>query len=155
MSCGQRQAGRQLLTCGVEGAVSEPKRPHDERVRAFLAPEFVAVLWGELVAVHATELFGMMSQGRKTGLLFIERRGVERLFGFVGGELVFGTSTAGTEADDAPAAVLGLLREQPGGAFTFLRAPAAKIPRAFPPRNTQHVVLDSLRKLDETSRLAG
>jgi len=115
--------------------VSEPKRPHDERVRAFLAPEFVAVLWG--------------------GLLFIERRGVERLFGFVGGELVFGTSTAGTEADDAPAAVLGLLREQPGGAFTFLRAPAAKIPRAFPPRNTQHVVLDSLRKLDETSRLAG
>src|SRR5437667_4103730 len=97
----------------------------------------------------------MMSQGRKTGLLFIERRGVERLFGFVGGELVFGTSTAGTEADDAPAAVLGLLREQPGGAFTFLRAPAAKIPRAFPPRNTQHVVLDSLRKLDETGRLAG
>ena len=135
--------------------MSEPKRPQDERVRGFLAPEFVAVLWGELLAVHATELFGMMSQGRKTGLLFIERRGVERLFGLVAGELVFGTSTAQAEADDAAAAVLGLLREQPGGTFTFLRGPAGKVPRAFPPRNTQHVVLDSLRKLDESGRLAG
>src|SRR5437879_4307761 len=97
----------------------------------------------------------MMSQGRKTGLLFIERRGVERLFGFVGGELVFGTSTAEAEADGAPAAVLGLLGEQPGGAFTFLRAPAGKVPRAFPPRSTQQILLDSLRKLDETGRLAG
>jgi hypothetical protein len=135
--------------------VSEPKRPQNDRLRGFLAPEFVAVLWGELVAVHATELFGMMSQGRKTGLLFIERRGVERLFGFVGGDLVFGTSTAEAEADDAAAAVLGLLREQPGGTFTFLRGLAGKVPRAFPPRNTQHVVLDSLRKLDESGRLAG
>jgi hypothetical protein len=134
--------------------VSEPKRPQNERVRGFLAPEFVAVLWGELVAVHATELFGMMSQGRKTGLLFIERRGVERLFGLVDGDLVFGTSTAEGEAD-AAAAVLGLLGEQPGGSFTFLRGTAGKVPRAFPPRNTQHVVLDSLRKLDESGRLAG
>jgi hypothetical protein len=135
--------------------VSEPKRPHNERLRGFLAPEFVAVLWGELVAVHATELFGMMSQGRKTGVLFIERRGVERLFGLVDGDLVFGTSTAEAEADDAAAAVLGLLGEQPGGSFTFLRGTASKVPRAFPPRNTQHVVLDSLRKLDESGRLAG
>jgi uncharacterized protein DUF4388 len=135
--------------------LSEPKRPQNERVRGFLAPEFVAVLWGELLAVHATELFGMMSQGRKTGLLFIERSGVERLFGFVDGELVFGTSTAEGEADDAPAGMLGLLRQPPGGTFTFLRGPAARVPRAFPPRNTQQVVLDSLRKLDETGRLAG
>jgi len=136
-------------------ALSEPERPHDERVRGFVAPEFVAVLWGELVALHATELFGMMSQGRKTGLLFIERRGVERLFGFVAGDLVFGTSTAGAEADDALAAVLGLLREQPGGSFTFLRGPGGKVPRAFPPKNTQQVLLDSLRKLDESGRLTG
>jgi len=146
--------------------VSEPKRPHDERVRAFLAPEFVAVLWGELVAVHATELFGMMSQGRKTGLLFIERRGVERLFGLVAGVCVDRVRRRpiliATDLGNALllssiplAGLLGRLREQPGGAFTFLRAPAAKIPRAFPPRNTQHVVLDSLRKLDETGRLAG
>jgi len=135
--------------------VSEPKRPQNERVRGFLAPELVAVLWGELVAVHATELFGMMSQGRKTGLLFIERRGVERLFGFVAGDLVFGTSTAAAEADDALAAVLGLLREQPGGSFTFLRGPVGQVPRAFPARNTQQVLLDSLRKLDESGRLAG
>jgi Domain of unknown function (DUF4388) len=134
--------------------LSEPKRPQDERVRGFLAPEFVAVLWGELVALHATELFGMMSQGRKTGLLFIERRGVERLFGFVAGDLVFGTSTAAGEADPL-VAVLELLREQPGGSFTFLRGPAGQVPRAFPPRNTQQVLLDSLRKLDESGRLAG
>jgi hypothetical protein len=135
--------------------VSEPKRPQNERVRGFLRPEFVAVLWGELVALHATELFGMMSQGRKTGLLFIERRGVERLFGFVAGDLVFGTSTTAAEADDALVGVLGLLREQPGGSFTFLRGPAGQVPRAFPPRNTQQVLLDSLRKLDESGRLAG
>jgi len=135
--------------------VSEAKRPQDQRLRVFLAPEFVAVLWGELLALHATELFGMMSQGRKTGLLFIERRGVERLFGFVGGELVFGTSTAGAEANDALAALLGLLREQPGGSFTFLRGPGDKVPRAFPPKNTQQLLLDSLRKLDESGRLAG
>jgi len=116
---------------------------------------FVAVLWGELVAVHATELFGMMSQGRKTGLLFIDSHGVERLFAFVNGELVLGTSTAAKEGDDAEAAVLGLFRQPPGGSFTFLRGPAAEVPRAFPPRSTQQVVLDSLRKLDETGRLAG
>ena len=129
--------------------MSEPKRPHDERVRAFLAPEFVAVLWGELVAVHATELFGMMSQGRKTGLLFIERRGVERLFGFVGGELVFGTSTAGTEADDERKAVLGLVRVDGPGTFTFLCAPATAVPHATRRQNVQEVVLDALRRLDE------
>jgi hypothetical protein len=135
--------------------VSEPKKPQNERIRELLGPEFVAVLWGELVAVHAAELFGMMSQGRKTGLLFVERSGVERIFGFVNGELVLGRSTVSTEGDDGPAAVLGLLDQQPGGTFTFLRGPAAKVPRAFPPRNTQHLVLDSLRKLDESGRLAG
>jgi Domain of unknown function (DUF4388) len=135
--------------------VSEPKRPEDPRVRDFLAPELVAVLWGELLAVHPTELLGMMSQGRKTGLLFVEREGVERLFGFVNGEMVLAISTAGAEKDDAREAVLGLLRQQTGGTFTFLRGPLAQVPRAFPPLNTQQVVLDSLRKLDESGRLAG
>jgi len=55
----------------------------------------------------------------------------------------------------AVAGVLALLREPPGGTFTFLRGPPAQVPRAFPPRNTQQVLLDSLRKLDETGRLAG
>jgi hypothetical protein len=135
--------------------VSEPKSPEHQRVRDFLAPELVAVLWGELLAVHPTELLGMMSQGRKTGLLFVEREGVERLFGFVNGEMVLAISTVGTERDDAREAVLGLLRQQTGGTFTFLRGPLAQVPRAFAPLNTQQVVLDSLRKLDETGRLAG
>ena len=74
--------------------MSEPKRPQHPRIRDLLAPGLVAVLWGELTAVHAAELFGMMSQGRKTGLLFVERAGVERIFGFVNGELVLGRSTA-------------------------------------------------------------
>jgi hypothetical protein len=135
--------------------VSEPKSPEHQRVRDFLAPELVAVLWGELLAVHPTELLGMMSQGRKTGLLFVEREGVERLFGFVNGEMVLAISTAGAERDDAREAVLGLMRQQTGGTFTFLRGPLAQVPRAFAPLNTQQVVLDSLRKLDETGRLAG
>ena len=135
--------------------MTEPKRPQHQRVGRFVSPVFVAVLWGELVAVHATELFGMMSQGRKTGLLFIDSHGVERLFAFVNGELVLGTSTAAKEGDDAEAAVVGLFRQPPGGSFTFLRGPAAEVPRAFPARSTQQVVLDSLRKLDETGRLAG
>ncbi len=97
----------------------------------------------------------MMSQGRKTGLLFIEREDVERLFGFVNGEMVLAISTARAEGDDVRAAVLGLLRQQTGGTFTFLRGPAGRVPRAFPPLNTQEVVLDSLRKLDETGRLTG
>jgi len=135
--------------------VSQAKRPQHQRVRDFLAPELVAVLWGELLAVHPTELLGMMSQGRKTGLLFIEREDVERLFGFVNGEMVLAISTARAEGDDVRAAVLGLLRQQTGGTFTFLRGPAGMVPRAFPPLNTQEVVLDSLRKLDETGRLTG
>ena len=135
--------------------MSEAKRPQHERIRDLVTPEFVSVLWGELAAVHPTELFGMMSQGRKTGLLFVERGGVERLFGLVNGEMVLGVSTAPAEGYDVRAAVLGLLEQQPGGTFTFLRASAAKVPRAFPPQNTQEIVLDSLRKLDETDRLAG
>jgi hypothetical protein len=136
-------------------AVSEPKEPQHQRVRDFLAPGLVAVLWGELLAVHPTELLGMMSQGRKTGLLFVEREGVERLFGFIHGELVLAISTSRAEADDARAAVFGLVGQQAGGTFTFLRGPAGMVPRAFPPLNTQEVVLDSLRKLDETGRLTG
>jgi hypothetical protein len=135
--------------------VNEPKTPQHQRVRDFLPPGLVAVLWGELLAVHPTELLGMMSQGRKTGLLFIEREGVERLFGFVHGELVLAISTVRGEGDDARAAVFGLMGQQTGGTFTFLRGPAAMVPRAFPPLNTQEVVLDSLRKLDETGRLTG
>jgi hypothetical protein len=135
--------------------VSEPKRPEHQRIRDFLAPGLVAVLWGELLAVHPTELLGMMSQGAKTGLLFIEREGVERLFGFVSGEMVLAISTVRAEKDDARAAVLGLIGQQAGGTFTFLRGSAGMVPRAFPPLNTQEVVLDSLRKLDETGRLTG
>ena len=135
--------------------MSEPKKPQHERVRDFLVPGLVPVLWGELRAVHPAEVFGMMSQGRKSGLLFVERDGIERLFGFVNGELVLGISTAGAEGEDARAGVLGLLRQQTGGTFTFLRGPAGIVPRAFPPQNTQQVVLDSLRNLDETGRLAG
>jgi len=135
--------------------MSEPKRPQHQRVRDLLDPDLVAVLWGELLAVHPTELFGMMSQGGKTGLLFIEREGVERLFGFVGGELVLGISSLEAEGENARAALLGLLRQQPGGTFTFLRGPAGMVPRGFPPQNTQQILLDSLRELDETGRLAG
>ena len=148
-------AASATVVAGGSGPLSEPKRPQNDRIRGLLGPEFVAVLWGELTAIHGAELFGMMSQGRKTGLLFVERAGVERIFGFVNGELVLGRSTAPAEADDGSAAVLGLLDHQPGGTFTFLRGPVAKVPRAFPPRNTQQLVLESLRKLDDSGRLAG
>ena len=135
--------------------MSEPVRPKHSRICELLATGFKAVLWGELPSMPATELFGVVSQGRKTGFLFIERDGVERVFGFVEGELVFGLSTAPTEAEDARKAVLGLLHQQPGGTFTFLRGPSARVPHSLPPQNTQEVVLDALRQLDETRRLVG
>jgi hypothetical protein len=140
---------------GGAGDVNQPKRPQHQRVRDHLGPGLVAVLWGELLAVHPTEVLGMMSQSRKTGFLFVERDGVERLFGFINGELVLGTSTAGGEEDDPSAAVLGLLRQPAGGTFTFLRGPAGMVPPAFPPQNMQRLMMDSLLKLDETGQLAG
>jgi hypothetical protein len=95
---------------------------------------------------------GGLRHGRgpaKTGLLFVGRDGVERIFGFQDGDLVFGFSTVLAEAEDAREAVLGLIRMSGGGSFTFLAGPASAIPQAVQRHNVQEVVLDALRRLDE------
>ena len=113
------------------------------------------MLWGELKSVQAPELFAIVANGRKTGLLLVWRDGIERAFGFLDGELVFGFSTASAETDDARESVLALVRDEPpGGTFTFLRAPAEAVPRSMDPVRTEEIVLDAVRKLDETRRVA-
>jgi hypothetical protein len=136
--------------------VSEPIRPEHPRIRGLLTPDFKAVLWGDLSSLHVTELVAVLSQGRKTGMLLVEREGAERLFGFVDGEVVsaFHTGRPESEPQDASATLLGLL-EKPGGTFTFLRGPAGSVPKGFPALSTQEVVLEALRRLDESKRLAG
>jgi hypothetical protein len=118
-----------------------------------LQPELQAVLWGNLGSIHPTEVFDIVAQGRKTGLLLVNRDGIERVFGFHEGDLVFGFSTALDEADDAREAVLGLVRVAGAGSFTFLSAPAKAIPQAIRRQNVQEVVLDALRRLDEGKAL--
>jgi hypothetical protein len=118
-----------------------------------LQPEVQAVLWGDLASIHATEVFDIVAQGRKTGLLLMSRDGIERIFGFHEGDLVFGFSTAVDEGDDARESVLGLVRAAGAGSFTFLSAPAKAIPQALRRQNVQEVVLDALRRLDEGEAL--
>ncbi|TMB26545.1 MAG: hypothetical protein E6J62_20395 [Deltaproteobacteria bacterium] len=100
--------------------MTSPLRAEHPRIRELLQPDVRAVLWGELASTHATEVFDIVAQGRKTGLLLISRDGIERIFGF---------HSAGT--------------------FTFLSAPATAIPQSVRRQNVQEVVLDALRRLDE------
>jgi hypothetical protein len=129
--------------------VTSPLSSEHPRIRALLLPDVQAVLWGDLASIHPTEVFDIVAQGRRTGLLFVSRDGVERIFGFHDGDLVFGFSTANDEGDDAREAVLGLVRVDGPGSFTFLCAPATGIPHATRRQNVQEVVLDALRRLDE------
>ena len=129
--------------------MNSPLRVEHPRIRALLRSEAQAVLWGDLASMHPTEVFDIVAHGRKTGLLFVSREGVERIFGFHEGDLVFGFSTAPGEAEDAREAVLGLVRVAAGGSFTFLAAPASAIPQAVQRQNVQEVVLDALRRMDE------
>jgi hypothetical protein len=135
--------------------LSEPLRPEHPRIRELLTEQFRPVLWGEMNSVQAPELFAIVSNARKTGVLLVARDGVERIFGFENGDMVFGFSTASAEGQDAREAVLALVRAQPGGTFTFLRAPGPAVPRSMEPVRTEEVVLDALRKLDESRRLTG
>jgi hypothetical protein len=135
--------------------LSEPLRPEHPRIRELLTEQFRPVLWGEMNSVQAPELFAIVANARKTGVLLVVRDGVERAFGFEDGDMVFGFSTAPAEAGDARESVLSLVRAQPGGTFTFLRAPGSAVPRSMDPARTEEIVLDALRKLDEIRRLAG
>ena len=129
--------------------MTSPLRAEHPRIRELLQPDVQAVLWGELASIHATEVFDIVAQGRKTGLLLVSRDGIERIFGFDEGDLVFGFSTAVDEGDDAREAVLGVVRAAGAGSFTFLCAPAKAIPQSVGRQNVQEVVLDALRRLDE------
>jgi hypothetical protein len=136
--------------------VSQPLRPEHPRIRALVTDEFRPVLWGELRSVQAPELFAIVANGRKTGILLVSRDGIERVFGFLDGELVYGFSTASAEADDTRESVLALVRGQPpGGTFTFLRAPAPAVPRSMEPMRAEELVLDALRKIDESRQMTG
>ena len=133
--------------------MTSPLSVEHPRIRELFQPEAHAVLWGDLASIHATEVFDIVAQGRKTGLLLMSRDGTERVFGFHEGDLVFGFSTAVDEGDDAREAVLGLVRAAGAGSFTFLSAPAKAIPQATRRQNVQEVVLDALRRLDEEEAL--
>jgi hypothetical protein len=134
--------------------VNTSLRAEHPRIRELLRPEIHAGLWGDLASMHPTEVFDIVAHGRKTGLLFVTCAGVERIFGFQEGDLVFGFSTALGEAEDAREAVLGLVRVAGCGTFIFLAGPASAIPHAIYRQNVQEVVLDALRRLDEGAVVA-
>jgi len=133
--------------------VTSPLRAEHPRIRELLQREVQAVLWGDLASIHATEVFDIVAQGRKTGLLLVLRDGIERIFGFLEGDLVFGFSSAPGEGDDAREAVLGLVRVAGAGSFTFLSAATPEVPHSVRRQNVQEVVLDALRRLDEGEAL--
>jgi hypothetical protein len=133
--------------------VTSSHRAEHPRIRALLHPDVQAVLWGDLASIRPTEVFDIVAHGKKTGLLVAIQDDVERVFGFHDGDLVLGFSSSLEEGDDAREAVLGLVRTDQGGIFTFLRAPACAIPQATRRQNVQEVVLDALRRLDEEDAL--
>ncbi len=120
-----------------------------ERVRVLLAnfPGFRPVMWGE----HSLDLLNMLNQMGRSGLLVVRGEdGSERALAFDSGDVTWAASTVVQEGDRIAEVVYGLIA-LPSGSFTFLRAPEGSLPRGER-QPTHHLLLDSLRRLDEARR---
>ena len=124
------------------------------------------VLAGDLAAIPPSDLISLLHQSRRTGILLATSGGVERCAVLIEGQVTWVGSTSPTErlvveqaegpAEDlwkqldekAIEIVFGLLAAE-SGTFTFLRPPeGARLPAVFA-LDTQAVLLDGLRRIDE------
>jgi hypothetical protein len=128
----------------------------------------VPVLAGDVAGIPPSDVLSLLHQGRHTGVLFAATHGIERCAVLIDGQVTWAASTspaeqqagraaeASTESDevwkplDAKALeiVFGLLAAEEGS-FAFFRAPPeARLPAVFA-LDTQAVLLEGLRRLDE------
>ena len=124
------------------------------------------VLAGDLAAIPPSDLISLLHQSRRTGILLTSSGGVERCAVLIDGQVTWVGSTSPTErlvveqvearAEDlwkqldekAIEIVFGLLAAE-SGTFTFLRpVDGARLPAVFA-LDTQAVLLDGLRRIDE------
>ena len=120
-----------------------------ERVRLLLAsfPGFRPVMWGE----HSLDLLNMLNQMGRSGLLIVRGEDAsERALAFECGDITWAASTEPSEGDRIEDVVYGLVALQ-AGAFTFLRGPEGSL-AGGERQPTHHLLLDSLRRLDEARR---
>ena len=123
-------------------------------------------LAGDLAEIPPSDLLSLLHQGRRSGILLASSHGIERCAVLIDGQVTWAASTSPAErievhGPDVPEEqlwkqldekaieiVFGLLAADTG-TFTFLRAPAGvKLPAVFA-LDTQAVLLDGLRRLDE------
>jgi hypothetical protein len=112
--------------------------------------EWKIVLWGDLGGMPATELLNILSLGNRTGLLLVRGEdGSERALGLHGGAASWQASSEMMERNvrDLAYGLVGLHK----GVFTFLRGP---VPPGEGP-SVQEILLDGLRRLDESRELTG
>lgn len=123
-------------------------------------------LAGDLAEIPPSDLLSLLHQGRRSGILLASTGGVERCAVLIDGQVTWVGSTSPAErlvVEQAEAStdelwkqldekaieiVFGLLAAE-SGTFTFLRAAeGARLPAVFA-LDTQSVLLDGLRRLDE------
>ncbi len=122
-------------------------------------------LAGDLAEVPPSDLLSLLHQGRRSGILLASSHQVERCVVLIDGQVTWAASTSPAERmvvanlttgkdpwkqldEKAIEIVFGLLGSE-SGTFTFLRAAAGvKLPAVFA-LDTQAVLLDGLRVLDE------
>lgn len=126
----------------------------------------VPVLAGDLAEIPPSDLLSLLHQGRRTGILLASSNGVERCTVLIDGQVTWVASSSPAERlmvqkedatnDDlwkqldekAIEVVYGLLAAE-SGTFTFFRAATdVRLPAVFA-LDTQAVLLDGLRRLDE------
>ncbi len=112
--------------------------------------EWKVVLWGELAGMPAADLLNILSHGNRSGILLVHGEDdSERALGLCSGNITWFATSEPVE-QTARDLAFGLVRLQKG-AFTFLRG-------AVPPGEgptVQEVLLDGLRRLDESREMTG
>jgi hypothetical protein len=108
-----------------------------------------ATFAGDLADVQPSELLNFLHQGRRSGVLLARTSGVDRAIVFINGNIAWARSTSPSERLAGVGEVfLGLLVAR-AGTFAFLQGVnRAALPAAFS-LDTQAMLLDGLRRLDE------
>jgi len=141
---------------GLLVALRDPGSSFLSQLKSALGPDR-ALLAGDLAEMQPSDLLNFLHQGRRTGVLLTRSDGVERAIVLVEGNVAWACSTSPAEKlkdmwrgsrQQITEIFLGLLVAQ-SGVFVFLRGVDRS---AMPDRlslDTQAMLLDGLRRLDE------
>ncbi len=105
-------------------------------------------LWGDLSVLPLLDLLSVLAHSRRSGLLLVRCEESERALAIVAGRITFAASSDPAERDVRDVCY-GLVRLH-AGLFTLLACPEGALP-AGEGASAQELLLDVLRRLDETS----